>query len=209
MSGTNVANSRTGLRVPASCPSVPEMETVAAIVARNVGELRGRRQFSVRDLSRRLEELGTPMLASAISKIENGQRKVTVDELVALARALNVSPVRLLLPGKPDTSGDSAAANARREWEWHAMWRWAVGEEPLARERRPLTDPRIREFIRENRPFEDEASVREAAQFLLAREPVPFTAEISADSTGAVRSRITWGDRAEQGEDERKGGSDA
>ena len=174
------------------------METLATIVAQNVGDLRRQRQLSVRELSAALAELGVRLLASAISKIENGQRKVTAEELVALAVALNVSPVRLLLPGE---SADKIELTPERASSWQAAWRWAVGEQPL-RGPIPVTDPVVGEFIRENRPFEDRSSVREAARALVARTPVPFVATIRADAAGRTTSRLSFGsDDGEDGDD--------
>ncbi len=83
-----------------------------------------------RDLSLRLGELGRPMLPTAIAKIEKGQRRVDVDDLVAIAVALNVAPSRLLLPDLtedepiPLTPEYSVAA-----WE---AWDWARGGGPLS-----------------------------------------------------------------------------
>lgn len=66
-------------------------------VAKNVKALRGR--VPVRELSEQLGAIGRPMLPSAITKIETGQRRVDVDDLVALAEVLDVAPQRLLVEG--------------------------------------------------------------------------------------------------------------
>lgn len=82
------------------------METASKVgpvglrVAENLKRLRGR--VPVRELSARLEALGRPILPSGITKIEQGSRRVDVDDLVALAQALEVSPMRLLLPAAGD-----------------------------------------------------------------------------------------------------------
>ncbi|MEU2311200.1 helix-turn-helix domain-containing protein [Streptomyces albidoflavus] len=104
----------------------------------------------MRELSSRLKLLGRPILPSGITKIEQGQRRVDVDDLVALAIALKVTPNRLLF-GKPPVdpeaypSEDSdyeglyevaadgiflrlAPELALDAW---ATWEWAVGDEPL------------------------------------------------------------------------------
>jgi transcriptional regulator with XRE-family HTH domain len=80
----------------------PKLGPVGQQVAANVKASRGRRGMSVRDLSRRLTELGRPILPSGITKIEQGARRVDVDDLNALAAALGVSPTRLLLHGSED-----------------------------------------------------------------------------------------------------------
>jgi len=43
-------------------------------------------------------ELGQPIGITGLSKIENGRRGVDLDELVALARALDVPPLMLVFP---------------------------------------------------------------------------------------------------------------
>lgn len=67
-------------------------------VAVNVKDVREARRMKQRDLSARLVELGHPMSASAISKIEAGERRVDVDDLVSLAAALNITATQLLSP---------------------------------------------------------------------------------------------------------------
>lgn len=65
-------------------------------VPREVRALRERLRLSTYELSRKLAEIGWPLRPAALTKIENGQRKVDVDDLAALAVALNASPVRLM-----------------------------------------------------------------------------------------------------------------
>lgn len=100
------------------------------MVAKNLAELRRVRQLTVRDLAEELNRLGHPMLPSAITKIENRQRRVDVDDLVALAVALNVSPSRLLLPphDEPAYKVDLTPSTTVPRTD---AWAWALGEEPL------------------------------------------------------------------------------
>jgi HTH-type transcriptional regulator, cell division transcriptional repressor len=51
------------------------------------------------ELVARLQVLGIMIDQSTLSKIENGQRPVTDIEIIALAKALKVSPVSLLEDG--------------------------------------------------------------------------------------------------------------
>jgi transcriptional regulator with XRE-family HTH domain len=73
-------------------------------VAHNVWQIRAARGLTQRELSAKLQNLGRPISAGAISKIENGRpsvpepkavRRVDVDDLLALAAALAVPPARL------------------------------------------------------------------------------------------------------------------
>ena len=73
-----------------------EIAEYGAKVADNVANLREQRGLTLDQLSTRLREMGRPIIASGISKIEQGERRVDADDLVALARALEVMPVELL-----------------------------------------------------------------------------------------------------------------
>lgn len=67
-------------------------------VAENLLRLRKVRGFSTRQLSARLTELGRTIPASGLTRMELGSRRIDVDDLVALAAALDVEPAQLLLP---------------------------------------------------------------------------------------------------------------
>lgn len=98
-------------------------------LAQNVARLREARGISLRTLSERLSELGRPILPSGLSKIEQGDRRVDVDDLVALAVALNVSPGWLLLPDRADDS-PVRFLEAVEVPAW-AAWQWVDGQYPL------------------------------------------------------------------------------
>ena len=85
----------TGERRPR--PAVPYGPTGQA-VAQNVRRIRGLRGASIYALSDTLRELGRSISPDAVSKLEKQQRQVTVDDLAALAAALNVTPTQLLDP---------------------------------------------------------------------------------------------------------------
>jgi len=53
-------------------------------------------RITQKELMARLQVLGMMIDQSGLSKIENGQRPVTDKEVVALAKALKVSPMSLL-----------------------------------------------------------------------------------------------------------------
>jgi transcriptional regulator with XRE-family HTH domain len=75
-------------------------QPVGAVVARRIREAREARKpkWTQQDLARALVELGSPMDRTTVAKIEKGQRPVRVEELVAIAAALDVAPVYLLVP---------------------------------------------------------------------------------------------------------------
>jgi transcriptional regulator with XRE-family HTH domain len=65
-------------------------------VANNVRRLRSGQGLSTARLAEVVGEHGRPMHDSAITRIEHCNRAVDVDDLVALASALGVSPADLL-----------------------------------------------------------------------------------------------------------------
>jgi transcriptional regulator with XRE-family HTH domain len=76
-------------------------DEVTARIAAEIKRLRGER--SGQWLSDRTAELGHRVSRSTISEIETGRRKsITVTDLILLAWALRVPPIRLLYPELPD-----------------------------------------------------------------------------------------------------------
>jgi transcriptional regulator with XRE-family HTH domain len=93
-------------------------------VRQRVREVRDRRGYSARELGERVAALGIVSLdREVIANFENGRRRsVSVEELVALALALDVAPAFLVFGVDPDASlamtprGD--AVEARTAWRW-------------------------------------------------------------------------------------------
>lgn len=76
-------------------------EHVAAAIATH----RQRRGWDQRYLAERVTADGRPMSASVLGKVESGARRVDVDDLVAIAAALDVLPQRLM-PGDDTAVSD-------------------------------------------------------------------------------------------------------
>lgn len=107
----------------------------AANVAANLKELRGSQ--SLRALSARLAEIGHPLAASALQRIESGERRVDVDDLTALACALDVSPLALL---KIPASANTGRLTGTAEHTSSELALWLQGLEPLSEQRDRLAD---------------------------------------------------------------------
>jgi transcriptional regulator with XRE-family HTH domain len=99
-------------------------------VARNVARLRNARGLTTIQLAKLLEDAGRPITASSITKLELGQRKVDVDDLIVIALALRVSPTALLLPPTADQH-DSTPITSAGEIGADIAWNWLLGERPL------------------------------------------------------------------------------
>ncbi|MFI0139446.1 helix-turn-helix domain-containing protein [Streptomyces luteogriseus] len=68
--------------------------------ARAIEILRAERGLSQRQLADRVTALGHPMSNTMLSRIERAQRRCDIDDLIAIAEALDV-PAPALLPGRP------------------------------------------------------------------------------------------------------------
>src|ERR1700683_3024306 len=108
---------------------------IGAYLIKNLEQLRKARRLSYQDLSVRLREVGRPIPALGLSRIEKGTRRVAADDPVGLAPARRGKPAsattacawadarRPLPPAGPFTRSSmdlqaavDFAANARPEW---------------------------------------------------------------------------------------------
>ncbi len=97
--------------------------------ATNIERIRTLLGISQRQLAECLSDLGRPIPSTALSKIERGDRRCDVDDLVAIAAALGVSPATLLLPPVADDT-ITTVTGAGEVTTRHA-WDWADGIHPL------------------------------------------------------------------------------
>ena len=97
--------------------NMPEPGPVGQNLIANVERIRAERGLSMRRLSALLEEAGRPVPPLGLSRIAKGERRVDVDELVALAEVLGVTPdVLLAPPGEAtDPLPEHAATAAARQ----------------------------------------------------------------------------------------------
>lgn len=152
----------------------------------NLARLRKQRGLTTRQLSAALERTGRPIPASGITRMEKGERAVTVDDLTALAEVLDVSPTTLLLPAE-----DTGPVNVTpvKAVPWQVAWRWAHGEQPPftpggeddPREARDWPERR-RRFLAESQPYRDPDHLHEVTRYVSARIEGPWHLEL--DSTG-------------------------
>jgi transcriptional regulator with XRE-family HTH domain len=108
-----------------------ESVEVREVLSDNIGRIRRLRGMTVRDVSARLKELGLRLSASGVSEIENAVRKVSVDELLVIAIALNTSVIDLLSP-----ADGSPLALAQSIEPLEPMWLelWLQGMTPWPQE---------------------------------------------------------------------------
>ncbi|MFJ8929220.1 helix-turn-helix domain-containing protein [Streptomyces sp. NPDC102364] len=81
---------------------MPDQYGAEASLARNVRAARKWHGVSQKRLAARMVELGCPMSEATLCQLENGKRRIVVDELAALAQAFEVPlPVMLVEPFAP------------------------------------------------------------------------------------------------------------
>jgi transcriptional regulator with XRE-family HTH domain len=116
-------------------------EPIGRRIGHTVRRLRHNRGLDLRRLAERLAEEGRPISLAQLSKLELGQRRVDVDDLVALAVVLNVTPSQLLMP-EPPREGDEqeVALTPHRGVGWHRAWQWMCGDYWLDDAMRPGKD---------------------------------------------------------------------
>ena len=112
-------------------------------VAHTVRKFREARNLGYAELSRRLATVGRKIPPLALRRIEAGERRVDVDDLVALALALDVAPVALLLPSDRE-SFRRVVANGD-PYPWQHIWLWGTGLQPLSGD--------LVTFIRDSNPL--------------------------------------------------------
>ena len=97
-----------------------QRDATAETVSANVKRLRTKQNLGLRGLSTKLGEVGRPLGHSAVDQIEKGTRRVDVDDLMALAVALEVSPRRYCMPyaenADDQVRDDRSAMDAFEAW---------------------------------------------------------------------------------------------
>jgi transcriptional regulator with XRE-family HTH domain len=110
-------------------------------VRQNISRIRKESGITSERLVQAMGELGYNMPRTAISEIENGGRRVSVDDLMALAVALNVNPNALLLPhysGDVEMGHELTAVPDTVTGE--EAWAWADGWQALPHHRADAPD---------------------------------------------------------------------
>ncbi|WP_280317595.1 AIPR family protein [Nocardia wallacei] len=93
-------------------------------VGERLRELRHARGLTLNALAAKLEEAGRPIDWSALAKMEKGQRRIDVDDLLALALALNAPPNWLLFSHNENET--SLQLTPAVQLSTLAAWSWAT-----------------------------------------------------------------------------------
>jgi transcriptional regulator with XRE-family HTH domain len=103
-----------------------ELGPIGVNVTHTVRRFREERRLGYAELSRKLAKMGREIPPLGLRRIESGERRVDVDDLVALALALEVSPLALLLPIET-----SSVTSQGDQYPAHEIWEWAEGRQTL------------------------------------------------------------------------------
>ncbi|UJB44509.1 helix-turn-helix domain-containing protein [Streptomyces sp. A1-5] len=95
-------------------PRPLEIGLAGKAVARAIVRARTAREYSQRQLAVRVTALGRPMTVTALSRIERTVRRCDIDDFVAIATALGVSPHTLLAASPSDRNPSERAKHSRR-----------------------------------------------------------------------------------------------
>jgi hypothetical protein len=106
-----------------------ELGPTGVTVAHNIRRLREVRRLGHTELSRELAGVGRDIAPLGLRRIETGERRVDVDDLLALAVALEVPPNVLLMPDVADGEATVAATGIGKQRAW-GLWNWLVGVRP-------------------------------------------------------------------------------
>lgn len=88
--------------------------------------------MNFKQLSERLEDAASWSInAVGIRRIESGERRVTPDDLMALAVALDVSPITLLLPNSFEGDEPVDVTGVPDPCTAEALWKWLRAERPF------------------------------------------------------------------------------
>ena len=92
----------------------------------NIKRLREDQNLTFAELSRRLDDLDSPIPPLGLRRIEQGERKIDVDDLTALATVLKSSPAYLLLPHVDEASDPAEMTGIKGEAQY--LWEWIRGD---------------------------------------------------------------------------------
>ncbi|WP_304106385.1 helix-turn-helix domain-containing protein [Mycolicibacterium bacteremicum] len=110
----------------------PEVGFTAKTVAKNVTSRRVELNMNYKQLSERMQAVANWSInAVGIRRIESHERRVTPDDLIALALALGVSPVTLLMPATDEPTDEVEVTGSDEPVPAYAAWSWLIGETSL------------------------------------------------------------------------------
>ncbi|WP_426998181.1 helix-turn-helix domain-containing protein [Pseudarthrobacter sp. N5] len=109
-----------------------ELGATGEAVAHNVKRLREAANLTYTEVSRGITDLKRSISPLAIRRIEEMERRVDVDDLMALALVLDVTPISLLYPGAESGEEEVRATGLKSPVSAKSLWGWMSAESPLS-----------------------------------------------------------------------------
>ena len=162
-------------------------ETPSGVTGTRVRQVRVKRGWTTSQLAQRCERAGAPHLTPAvINDIETGRptagvrrRNITVDELLALALALNIAPLHLVVPIE-DSGEPYHVTPAVTESRW-----------------------RVRKWVRGFAPLNPIPKVSDSRQYYSEVPDEEFAAGVHIEGVTMARVKDLWKDPARRGHGKR------
>ncbi|MEV0492361.1 helix-turn-helix domain-containing protein [Streptomyces atratus] len=166
-------------------------------VAENLADIRKARGMTMPALREEMAKLGRPLPATAVIKTEQKERRVDVDDLVAFALALNVSPLTLLLPREWDDSPVDLAPDFALKTR--TAWRWAEGRSPAndwgtSPDGDELNDEAEQDYLKEREEYE--LLTHPAGRRRAAQRPANRAADTLSAMVGRLVNAVEGGNKA-------------
>lgn len=130
--------------------SVNQLGATGEQVAANIKRFRGGMQY--KELSEKLKDVGRPIAPLGLKRIESGERKVDVDDLMAFAIVFDVSPLTLLLPDSGSRDMKARITGRSDDLRCNQVWNWATVVQPLPTVER---DEKAEELIERRAAFRE------------------------------------------------------
>jgi len=109
-----------------------ELGPTGETAADNVKRIREKLRITYAELSRILEDSGRPIPPLGLRRIEDGERRIDADDLVALAFALKVSPITLLMPNTDSKDEEVSVTGNRDTVPADQLWKWLRADRAIA-----------------------------------------------------------------------------
>ncbi len=138
---------------------MPIRMTPGEVFAEELYAHRSRRGWTQQELADRMADLGEPINRSGIARLENGERKVSLDEAVAFAIALGVPPYALVVPRQVDRE---VRVTSKWAMAGPSMLAWWRGVQPYFSNPTPKGSRAQAELISDARFYDDSRSDAES-----------------------------------------------
>lgn len=108
------------------------IDATGRTVASNIRRLRKMRGLTLESLALLMNFHARPMSKATLSQVENGKRRIDVDDLLVLAKVLHVNPDAILFPpAYPDGRGYARVSGFANPIPFDQLREWSAGNEPI------------------------------------------------------------------------------